>query len=43
MPPEFGLKWGTECLNTSFPLPTISGIHREADLSIFMQKNQLKP
>ena len=23
MPPEFGRKWGTECLNTSFPLPTL--------------------
>ena len=21
MPPEFGRKWGTECLNTRFPLP----------------------
>ena len=23
MPPEFGRKWGTECLNTMFPLPTL--------------------
>ena len=23
MPPEFGRKWGTECLNTKFPLPTL--------------------
>ena len=23
MPPEFGRKWGTECLNTRFPLPTL--------------------
>ena len=23
MPPEFGRKWGTECLNTRFPLPTM--------------------
>ena len=23
MPPEFGRKWGTECLNTGFPLPTL--------------------
>ena len=22
-PPEFGRKWGTECLNTRFPLPTL--------------------
>ena len=22
MPPEFGRKWGGECLNTRFPLPT---------------------
>ena len=23
MPPEFGRNWGTECLNTRFPLPTL--------------------
>ena len=23
MPPEFGRKWGTACLNTRFPLPTL--------------------
>ena len=23
MPAEFGRKWGTECLNTRFPLPTL--------------------
>ena len=23
MPPEFGRKWGTECLNTKFALPTL--------------------
>ena len=23
MPPEIGKKWGTECLNTRFPLPTL--------------------
>ena len=23
MPPEFGGKWGTECVNTGFPLPTL--------------------
>ena len=23
MPPEFGRKWGTECLNTRFPLPNL--------------------
>ena len=23
MPPEFGRKWGTECVNTRFPLPTL--------------------
>ena len=23
MPPEFGRKWGTECLNIRFPLPTL--------------------
>ena len=23
MPPEFVRKWGKECLNTGFPLPTL--------------------
>ena len=23
MPPQFGGKWGAECLNTRFPLPTL--------------------
>ena len=23
LPPEFGRKWGTECLSTKFPLPTL--------------------
>ena len=23
MPPEFGRKWETECLNTRFPLPAL--------------------
>ena len=23
MPPDFGRTWGTECLNTRFPLPTL--------------------
>ena len=23
MPPEFGRKWGTECLNARFPLPSL--------------------
>ena len=23
MPPDFSGKWGTECLNTTFPLPTL--------------------
>ena len=23
IPPEFGRKWGTECLNIRFPLPTL--------------------
>ena len=23
MPPELRGKWGTECLNTEFPLPTV--------------------
>ena len=23
MPAEFGRKWGTECINTWFPLPTL--------------------
>ena len=25
MPPKFGRKWETECLNTRFPLPTLLG------------------
>ena len=31
IPPEFGRKWGTECLKTRFPLPAVCGIQREAD------------
>ena len=34
MPPEFGRKWGTECLNTRFPA-AVCGIQREADLIYF--------
>ena len=32
MPPELGGKWGTECLNTRFPLPAfpLSACQREA-------------
>ena len=31
---ELGGKWGTECLDARFPLPTLlcAGIQREADL-----------
>ena len=37
MPPEFGRKWGTECLNTRFPLPTLLyGRQREADFSFII-------
>ena len=36
MPPEFGRKWRTECLNIRFPLSlaylSVCGIQREADL-----------
>ena len=36
MPPESSRKWGTECPNTRFPLPSVHpvvcGIQREADL-----------
>ena len=31
IPPEFIENWGTECLNTRFPLP-VCGIHREDDM-----------
>ena len=32
---EFVGKWGMECLNTSFPLPTaVCGIQRKADLEL---------
>ena len=30
MPPEFGGKWETECLDTKLPLPTQQYIQREA-------------
>ena len=36
MPPEFGRKLGTKCLNTMFPLPILLCayvIQREADIS----------
>ena len=36
MVPKLGEKWGTECLNTRFPLPGVCGIHREADLICFL-------
>ena len=36
MPPEFGGKWGTECLNTRFlAYRIVCGIQREADLFIW--------
>ena len=30
MPPEFGIQWGTECLNIRYP--AVCGIQREVDL-----------
>ena len=40
---EFGKKWGTECLDTRFPLPTLlcAGIQREANLSLIIDKDNL--
>ena len=39
MPPEIGGNWGTECLNTRFPLPTVCGIQREAEKKIAQRIN----
>ena len=40
MPQVFGGKWGTECFNTKFPLPTllcaVGNIHHEADYLVKM-------
>ena len=38
MPPEFGRKWGTQCHNTKFPLPTL--LH--AGYSVKLKKNILR-
>ena len=35
MPPEIGGKWGTECLNTRVPLPTLHC----AEYSVKLKKN----
>ena len=37
MPPQFGGKWGTECLITSFPLPTLMC----AKCSVKIEKNSM--
>ena len=36
MPPESGRKWGTECLNTRFPLPAVCGIQRDLFICLFL-------
>ena len=38
MPPQIGGKWGTECLNTRFPLPTLLF----AGYSVKLKKNFYK-
>ena len=38
IPPEFGRKWGTECLNTKFPLPTLLC----AEYSVKLKKRKKK-
>ena len=37
MPPEFGRKWGTECLNTRFPLPTLLCVGYSVKLIFFFR------
>ena len=37
MPPEFGRKWGTECLNTRFPLPTLLCAGNSVRLIFFLK------
>ena len=37
MPPEIGRKWGTECLNTSLPLPTLLCAGYSVKLIYFME------
>ena len=38
IPPKFGGKWGTECFNTRFPMPTLlCAGQREADLFDFLK------
>ena len=41
MPPELDGKWGTECLNTRFPLPTLLPTYlrgkREAENKLHIQ------
>ena len=40
MPPEFGRKWETECLNTRFPLPTyVCGIQRDLIINKYLYAN----
>ena len=40
IPPELSGKWGTEGINTMFPLPTLlCGIQREADFDLIFNNN----
>ena len=40
MPPEFGRKWGTECLITKVPLPTLLGAGYSVKLILY-RKSQV--
>ena len=39
MPPEFDRMWGTECLNTRFPLPTLLCAGYSVKLILIIQEN----
>ena len=39
MPPKSGRKWGTECLNTKFPLPILLYVGYSVKLIIIMNIN----
>ena len=41
IPPEFGGKWGAECLNTRFPLPTMLCAGYNVNLIFFFTEYSL--
>ena len=41
MPPELGGKWGTECLNTRFPLPTMLCAGYSVKLTFLFKKKHI--